>query len=442
MAGLLDFLSSPESQLGLGLLAAAGSGQRFGPGLLSAVQYSNEARQNDEDRKLQSQYRQAQITELMRKSVADQQKQNALMGLLGMGGAAQPTAPTASISGGSPTTPSQAQAGGVSGRSGGLGNATIDQIAAAKALGGIDLTDQWKLAQTGVPMDANKYYNRGGQLSYLPQMSEGVEIDPRTGRAQAVPGYAEAAASIQGAQTGAQEAAKYPFTVGADRARQTQQAALDPVSVIGEDGNTYLRPRLDVMAGGGGGGQMAKRNPVMEQNAMKINDNWITNTYQPTLDSASGARDMSNAISAIRNIDLKTGWGTEAKAAAAGVLSGLGIAPANAQMFAANSQKFQQVAMDRLQKNLMLQKGPQTEGDANRASKTFVSLANTPEANAFILDYAQAQANADLRKADFYREALPLAQQGQDLTRVDREWQKVSGSIWDDPLMQRWKLGR
>ncbi len=187
---------------------------------------------------------------------------------------------------------------------------------------------------------------------------------------------------------------------------------------------------------------MAKRNPVMEQNAMKINDNWITNTYQPTLDSANGARDMSNAISAIRNIDLKTGWGTEAKAAAASVLSGLGIAPANAQMFAANSQKFQQVAMDRLQKNLMQQKGPQTEGDANRASKTFVSLANTPEANAFILDYAQAQANADLRKADFYREALPLAQQGQDLTRVDREWQKVSGSIWDDPLMQRWKLGR
>lgn len=441
MAGLLDFLSSPESQLGLGLLAAAGSGQRFGPGLLGAVQLAGQARQADEDRKLQTQYRQAQITELNRKSVADQQKQNALMGLFGMGGASQFGNPNSSVGTGSSAIP-QAQAGSMGARAAGLGNVTIDQIAAAKALGGIDLTDQWKLAQTGVPMDSNKYYNRNGQLSYLPQMSEGVAIDPLTGRAQAVPGYAEAAASIQGAQTGAQEAAKYPFTVGADRARQTQQAALDPVSVIGEDGNTYLRPRLDVMSGGGGSGQMAKRNPVMEQNAMKINDNWITNTYQPTLDSASGARDMSNAISAIRNIDLKTGWGTEAKAAAASVLSGLGIAPANAQMFAANSQKFQQVAMDRLQKNLMLQKGPQTEGDANRASKTFVSLANTPEANAFILDYAQAQANADLRKADFYREALPLAQQGQDLTRVDREWQKVSGSIWDDPLMQRWKLGR
>lgn len=38
MAGLLDVLSTPESQLGLGLLAAAGSGQRFGPGLFGAMQ--------------------------------------------------------------------------------------------------------------------------------------------------------------------------------------------------------------------------------------------------------------------------------------------------------------------------------------------------------------------------------------------------------------------
>lgn len=46
MAGLLDFLSTPESQLGLGLLAAGGSGQRFGPGLLSAVQYVDEQKKD------------------------------------------------------------------------------------------------------------------------------------------------------------------------------------------------------------------------------------------------------------------------------------------------------------------------------------------------------------------------------------------------------------
>lgn len=60
MAGLLDFLSSPESQLGLGLLAAAGSGQRFGPGLLSAVQYSNEARRAADDQSFQKRQRDQQ----------------------------------------------------------------------------------------------------------------------------------------------------------------------------------------------------------------------------------------------------------------------------------------------------------------------------------------------------------------------------------------------
>lgn len=56
MAGLLDFLTTPESQLGIGLLAAAGSGQGFGPGLLGAVQYANQAQRAQDDnafRKLQ-----------------------------------------------------------------------------------------------------------------------------------------------------------------------------------------------------------------------------------------------------------------------------------------------------------------------------------------------------------------------------------------------------
>ncbi|MDE2415254.1 MAG: hypothetical protein KGM60_10895 [Comamonadaceae bacterium] len=50
MAGLLDFLNAPESQLGLGLLAAAGSGQRFGPGLLGAVQYAGQQQQAMDER--------------------------------------------------------------------------------------------------------------------------------------------------------------------------------------------------------------------------------------------------------------------------------------------------------------------------------------------------------------------------------------------------------
>lgn len=41
MAGLLDFLATPEAALGVGLLGAASSGRGFGGGLMDAVNYAN-----------------------------------------------------------------------------------------------------------------------------------------------------------------------------------------------------------------------------------------------------------------------------------------------------------------------------------------------------------------------------------------------------------------
>lgn len=75
---------------------------------------------------------------------------------------------------------------------------------------------------------------------------------------------------------------------------------------------------------------------------------------------------------------------------------------------------------------------------ADRAKQTFVSLKNTPEANAFILDFAQAKTNMDRRRAQYYEQALPLAQDKGDLTMVNRRWAKLQGSIWSDPLLQKW----
>lgn len=271
------------------------------------------------------------------------------------------------------------------------------------------------------------------------------------------PGYAQANAGAKGMETGAIEAAKFPYAVGTDRARQTTAAALGTQPVVGADGNTYYMPRLNVATGGAGGqmgapgaggaqgggmgapgGFMAGRNPITQQSAIAINDNWLKNTYQPTIEAGKVATDLGNSIEALRTVDIKTGWGTEAKASAASVLAGLGVAPASAGMFAANAQKFQSIAMEKLQTSLQAQKGVQTEGDADRAKQTFVSLKNTPEANAFILDFAQAKTNMDQRRAQYYEQALPLAQKQGDLMRINREWGKVQGSLWSDPLLQKW----
>ena len=446
MAGLLDFLNTPESQLGIGLLAAAGSGASTGQGLLSAMQLVNAQKQDA----IRQKYVQAQMDNMQsemdaRKLQANKtaQLQAFLAARFGQPGQTQTAAPV-STSGMAPGATPGAAIGGT----GQPGVATVvpgampssfpmslNDVAALKAYGGPDLMDAYKTAMGGFKRDAGAYYvdPSTGQTKYMPKMDNGIVMGP-DGTAIAMPGYAQANARIKGAETAATEGAKYPYTIGAARDAKLTDASLDMVQVPTPDGGTVMMPRSQAVAGAGGGGF----GKAPGQTTLKLNENWITGSYQPTLDAGKAAGDLSASLQAIRNIDLNTGWGTEAKATAANVLSSLGVAPKNAEMFATNSQKFQSIAMERLMTMLQAQKGPQTEGDAARASKTFAMLQNTPEANQFIVDFAQAKANMDQRKAQFYEQAMPLARSEGDLTKVDREWRKVQSSIWADPILSKW----
>ncbi|MET3390635.1 hypothetical protein ABIC33_001258 [Variovorax sp. 1140] len=462
MAGLFDFLQQPDAQLGLQLLAAGG----YSPTPVSAGQRIVGALQSFQQQQVTS----AQQQLALQKAAQEMQLSRLLASRFAGGGAAPGAPGSASGSASVPVGGAPGAGGSVggsavaapSGSPGGAGGAyplSLNDIGLMTAMGmkgAENLFNQYKYATDGVQQVAGNYYKdpMTGAVRYLPKLDAGMEIGP-DGSVRTAAGYVASNAAIKGTEAGATtratEAAKYPYTVGADRERQNTQAALDTVPVVGADGNTYYVPRLQVATGGGGGqaaagaggapgqgGFMAGRNPVTQQSATALNDNWIKNGYQPVLDAGKSASDISANIQALRNIDLNTGWGTETRASAAAMLEGLGIAPANAKLFAANSQKFQSVAMDRLMTTLQAQKGPQTEGDAQRAQQTFVKLGNTPEANAFIMDFAQAKANMDQRKAQYYEAALPLAQKAGDLTRVDREWRKIQGSIWADPILQRW----
>lgn len=176
----------------------------------------------------------------------------------------------------------------------------------------------------------------------------------------------------------------------------------------------------------------------------KINDSWLKNSYEPTLATGGTARDLLETVQVTRQAMNNlggTGWSTQAKAAGAAILTGLGVAPRNAQLFAANAEVFQKTAMERLWTTLNEAKGPQTEGDAERASKTYASLKNTTKANEFILDFAEAKAQRDQIKAKFYQQALPIARQKGDLSEVDREWSKLAPSIFNMPSLKRWPGG-
>lgn len=276
-------------------------------------------------------------------------------------------------------------------------------------------------------MDANSFYENRltGKREFIGDPTKGITYGPNG--VEIMPGaenIARLEAMKAGATTSAQKSAEAPYA--------------EPVVLkgVGHGGADVVIPRVNMP---GMNGVMQARSPIGMEGEKEFNANWIKNTYQPIQDSATSADKMLTQVQTFRNIKLDTGWGTETKAGAANILTGLGIAPENAKLYAANAQKFQQVAMDRLWVTLNAAKGPQTEGDADRAKKTFISLANTPQANQFIADLAEATARRDKLKASFYQDAYQLAKQSGDFGRVDNEWRGIQRSIWDDPIMAKWK---
>lgn len=97
---------------------------------------------------------------------------------------------------------------------------------------------------------------------------------------------------------------------------------------------------------------------------------------------------------------LKTGFGTNAIAAAASVLSALGLK--DAEKYAGNAQMFTAAANQLVLQAQIAQKGPQTEADAKRITATSAQLGNEVDANKFILKVAIAQANKTIEQRKFY----------------------------------------
>lgn len=172
-----------------------------------------------------------------------------------------------------------------------------------------------------------------------------------------------------------------------------------------------------------------------------VNDAWLKNVYEPAVTSGREAGRIIESAQIMRQL-LPTfgagGWGTELRSKAANVLVGLGVQDKDVDKFATDAKRFGSVAMDRLWTVLNEAKGPQTEGDADRARQTYVQLDNPVQANMFILDLAQARAERDAAKARFFNQAMPIAAKEGNLQKVEAEWQRLAPSIFEMPTMQKW----
>lgn len=297
--------------------------------------------------------------------------------------------------------------------------------------------------------DPVKVYNpASGREEYVPRamVAAGVTPPPRTGPTQPMPqppGQMPRPREIVPAQSAMPDSVRI--------IQREYENEPDPVN------RAALKRELDRIDPGGRYRQQLQRQPAQpqtfaagpsaqERNATQaqgdINQNWLKSSYEPALSAGDTANSLlanvQSARMALRGLGT-TGYGAQTRVAVAGVLAALGVPQAD--KVAANGELFQQAASSRLFDVLGAQKGPQTEGDAARASKTFASISNRMIANQYLLDLMQATAERDQMRASFYRDALPLAQREGDLAKVDREWQKVVPSIFSLPVMKRWTQG-
>lgn len=140
------------------------------------------------------------------------------------------------------------------------------------------------------------------------------------------------------------------------------------------------------------------------------------------------------------NKGFDTGFGTDAKAAAARVLGALGVA--NADKFATDAQTFQSNALNALLQKQLEQKGVQTDQDARRIEQIGAQLGKTKDANTFILDVAKEQLKRDIEQRNFYADWRAKSK-NKSFEGAEDAWFAGEGgkSLFDRPALKKYRVG-
>jgi hypothetical protein len=252
--------------------------------------------------------------------------------------------------------------------------------------------------------------------------------------AVAVPGYGQASGQIEQFQSfgkrlgeaGATPASKIDTATG-------NTVATTQADLMGLQGNPNLsqtapstQPKTPAVTA---------VNPVVTKAGEQLNDQWIKGEFEPARVAGDAAKSAIDNIRVLKNIDLTTGFGTDAQKTAANILASLGVN--DAAKFATNAQIFESKVYEGLVDTLSKQKGPQTDKDFTNIQRTYASLKNTPQANQFLLDVSEAKAIQDQRKSGYYQKAAAMPEVRGNLSAITNEWGKISGSLFDVPLRDR-----
>jgi hypothetical protein len=155
---------------------------------------------------------------------------------------------------------------------------------------------------------------------------------------------------------------------------------------------------------------------------------------------ARAARQQNAQLKTIKTIPFDSGPGSNFKVIGARVLEGMGIAPDNVQNFLSSAEQFKFVTQQNLLNALAKQKGPQTEGDAQRALETLPQIANTDEANQFIADMTIAANDRLIKQSEFMDRYL--ADEKNSIFDVEIAWansEEGRKSLFDNENMAKWR---
>ena len=152
-----------------------------------------------------------------------------------------------------------------------------------------------------------------------------------------------------------------------------------------------------------------------------------TEEYKELGKNAVAARKAMPAITTAERIleaGFKTGWGAEVQAAAANILTSLGVP--EAKQYATTAQTFLAQARQITNDRLLEQKGTQTENDFKRVEDIGAKLTNTVDANKFLLAVNRAVNNQTIDKHKFFTKWETTHN---NLKGAEQAWQDGPGNI-------------
>ena len=474
MPGLLDARGGFNDPITMGLLGASqalltpmsqggGLGAAFGafPAAQQAALKNKYLQQQMEDQQVDSRLKQLQMAAAIKK-MGDETKAQQYMARrsAGWNPGTQDALQAEAQVGGQLGPTNSAAARMPTGGGGQKFPYSVDEVSMLTRMGIPGLWDQYKFFNTPQELRAGSVSidrNTGEQRSN-PNLERGQVLRP-DGSVGVAPNFLSTAFEI----TRNQKAAEAPYSApikmtdaqGRDVYMRPDQfigatgglGSAMPPGVAPQQSGPMRSPAAPSASGGLGGLTMGQtdedrgreRSAVAARDA--LNQSWIKSSDKIIEDGSNASKSIAD-MQLLRSMNLNTGIGVQQQAWASNLLRG--IHP-GLESYAARAEKFGTIATDTTLQKQLEQAGVATKSDTELAARVGPSIAKTPEANAFAMDYIEAVARVKEQKARYYQTMRAAAQESgeSNLSAIDRRWAELQRktpalSVFGQPTMQRW----